>query len=227
MQPASVLHLLCFDLPVPPLYGGTEELDTKIRVLLDLGVALHVHVFVWPRDLHSGKMPDWHQRVASLRCYPRRWMVGPYDARPWALISRTSSELIHNLASEPGPILLEGWQCADLLRARALKNRAIWIRSHNIESNYYRMQAESARGWAYKVHYRLESWRWILYEGSLPQRLRHRLHVGVLSICPSETSKWSSLKLPAYYVPAFVNLNPNIPPNDAESSARPIQAPYA
>ncbi|MFM7588133.1 MAG: glycosyltransferase, partial [Bacteroidota bacterium] len=59
------------------------------------------------------------------------------------------------------------------------------------------------------------------------QRLRHRLHVGVLSICPSETSKWSSLKLPAYYVPAFVNLNPNIPPNDAESSVRPIQAPYA
>ncbi|MFM8958802.1 MAG: hypothetical protein ACKOKH_00905, partial [Bacteroidota bacterium] len=123
--------------------------------------------------------------------------------------------------------LVEGWQCADLLRARALKNRAIWIRSHNIESNYYRMQAESARGWAYKVHYRLESWRWILYEGSLPQRLRHRLHVGVLSICPSETSKWSSLKLPAYYVPAFVNLNLNIPPNDAESSVRPIQAPYA
>lgn len=121
MQPAPVLHLLCFDLPVPPLYGGTEELDTKIRILLDLGVALHVHAFVWPKDLHSGKMPDWHQRVASLRCYPRRWMVGPYDARPWALISRTSSELIHNLASEPGPVLVEGWQCADLLRAPALK----------------------------------------------------------------------------------------------------------
>ena len=227
MQPAPVLHLLCFDLPVPPLYGGTEELDTKIRILLDLGVALHVHAFVWPKDLHSGKMPDWHQRVASLRCYPRRWMVGPYDARPWALISRTSSELIHNLASEPGPVLVEGWQCADLLRAPALKNRVIWIRSHNIESNYYRMQAESARGWVYKAHYRLESWRWILYEGLLPQRLRQRQNAGILSICPSETSRWSSLKLPAHYVPAFVNLSPKVQPPNEERSVLPMQAPYA
>jgi len=227
MQPAPVLHLVCFDLPLPPLYGGTEELDTKIRVLLDLGVALHVHAFVWPKDLATGQLPEWHQRVVSLRLYPRRSIVGLYDTRPWALVSRTSSELIHNLASEPGPILVEGWQCADLLRAPALKNRVIRIRSHNIESNYYRMQAESARGWVYKAHYWLESWRWILYEGFLPQRLRHRHNTGILSICPSETSRWSSMKLPTHYVPAFVNLNPNIQPSNEENSVLPMQAPYA
>ena len=221
------IHLVCFDLPFFPFYGGTEDLDTKIRNLLDLDIKVHIHVFVWPRKLNTMRFPEWHNRVASLRCYLRRWMVGPYDARPWALISRTSSELIHNLASEPGPILVEGWQCADLLRAPALKNRAIWIRSHNIESNYYRMQAESARGWAYKAHYRLESWRWILYEGLLPQRLRQRQNAGILSICPSETSKWSSLKLPAHYVPAFVNLSPNVQPPNEESSVLPMQAPYA
>lgn len=226
MQPAPVLHLVCFDLPVPPLYGGTEELDTKIRALLDLGIALHVHAFVWPKDLHAGNMPDWQQRVASLRCYPRRWMVGPYETRPWALVSRTSTALIRNLASEPGSILVEGWQCADLLRAPALKNRVIWIRSHNIESNYYRMQSESARNWVYKAYYRLESWRWTLYERSLPQRLRHRHHAGILSICPSETSRWSSMRLPAHYVPAFVKLNPNVQPSKEASPARPMQAPY-
>ncbi len=227
MQPAQVLHLVCFDLPLPPLYGGTEEVDAKIRVFLELGVALHVHAFVWPKDMRSGKLPDWHKRVASLRCYPRKWLVGPYDTRPWAMVSRSSSQLIDNLASEPGSILVEGWQCADLLCAPALKNRAIWIRSHNIESNYYRMQAESAIGWARKIHYWLESWRWTLYERLLPQRLHSRQQNGILSICPAETLIWSSMKLSAHYVPAFVDLNSGQQSFNEGSEPRPMEVPYA
>ena len=227
MRSVSVLHLVCFDLPLSPLYGGTEEVDTKIRVLLELGVVLHVHAFVWPSVLRSGKFPDWHQRVASLRCYPRRWFVGPYDTRPWAMVSRTSGDLVRNIACEPGPILIEGWQCADLLRASALKNRVIWVRSHNIESNYYSLQADSASSWMRKLYFVLESWRWRLYERSLPRLLSDQQRRGIFSICPSETLSWARKNLTAHYVPAFVGLSDRLDTEREDAKNYPMETPYA
>jgi hypothetical protein len=227
MQPAPVLHLVCFDLPIPPLYGGTEEVDAKIRVLLDMGVALHVHAFVWPKAMRSGKLPDWHQRVASLRCYPRKWFVSPLEFRPWSVISRTSAQLFRNISSEPGPVLLEGWQCSDLLRFRALKERVIWVRSHNIESNYYRMQADSASGWIRRIYYILESLRWSMYEQSLPELLRGQQNRGILSICPLETLEWNRKRLPVHYVPAFVDLNNKFTSSGEDSIAPPEESSYA
>lgn len=227
MRSPLILHLVCFDLPLPPWYGGTEEIDVKIRCLLDLGVTLHVHALVWPSVIRSGNLPDWHQRVASLRCYPRRWLVGPHDTRPWSLISRSSSDLIRNLQNEPGSILLEGWQCADVLRSPSLQKRNIWVRSHNIESNYYRMQADSTSGWMKKIHFTLEAWRWRCFERSLPQWMAEEKRRGILSICPSETFYWNSHHLPAYYVPAFADLTDRLELPEQVPVTRPKEGPYA
>ena len=76
MGSRHALQLVLFDLPIAPLYGGTAEVDYKIRALLDLGLELHIHAWVSPtldRQLRSGAraLPDWHQRVATLRWYPR------------------------------------------------------------------------------------------------------------------------------------------------------------
>lgn len=227
MQPAPVLHLVCFDLPLPPLYGGTEEVDTKIRALLDLGVALHVHSFVWPRVMRSGKLPDWHQRVASLRLYPRSWLLSPWDSRPWSLLSRSSEQLNLHLLSNPGPVLLEGWQCSDLLRLPALENRIVWVRSHNIESNYYRMQADSASGWIRRMRYAMESRRWRRYEDSFPVLFGDEQKRGILSICPSETMEWKRKNLPAYNVPAFVDLSDGFDGSGEGVVIPKADAPYA
>ena len=49
---APRIHIIAFDLPFPPDYGGATDIFHKIRSLHDLGVEITLHVF-----LYKGKMP--------------------------------------------------------------------------------------------------------------------------------------------------------------------------
>ena len=107
MGSRHALQLVLFDLPIAPLYGGTAEVDYKIRALLELGLELHIHAWVsstLDRQLRSGAraLPDWHQRVETLRWYPRPQALMTWlSAQPHAVASRSGTAL--NLALAQGP----------------------------------------------------------------------------------------------------------------------------
>ena len=43
------LHIVSFDVPFPPNYGGVVDVFYKIRALHKLGVKIHLHCFEYGR----------------------------------------------------------------------------------------------------------------------------------------------------------------------------------
>ena len=43
------LHIVSFDVPFPPNYGGAVDVFYKIRALHKLGVKIHLHCFEYVR----------------------------------------------------------------------------------------------------------------------------------------------------------------------------------
>ena len=43
------LHIISFDIPYPPNYGGVVDIFFKLRALSSLGVKIHLHCFQYGR----------------------------------------------------------------------------------------------------------------------------------------------------------------------------------
>ena len=230
MGSRHALQLVLFDLPIAPLYGGTAEVDYKIRALLELGLELHIHAWVsstLDRQLRSGAraLPDWHQRVETLRWYPRPQALMTWlSAQPHAVASRSGTALNLALAQGPPDVLLEGWQVCACMAAPALGHHRFWVRSHNRESQYYRMQAHSATNVFKKIYYNIESFRWRRMELWVTNAASHQPLAGVMSLCPLETRLYQNEGLNAFYAPAFVRLAP--PKAGPAIERQQVAAPY-
>ena len=61
-----VLHIVSFDNPFPPVYGGIIEVFFKIKPLHDLGVCIHFHCFV---DLIPQKNPELERITEKIYYY--------------------------------------------------------------------------------------------------------------------------------------------------------------
>lgn len=227
MKDGRALQLVLFDLPVAPLYGGTAEVDLKIRALLDLGIELHIHAWVSPklhRQLRQGlvKLPDWQSRVAALHCYPRpAAFTAWFSLKPHAVATRQGTRLNKVLAQGPKDILLEGWQCSACLDSSHLRQHRLWVRAHNRESTYYALQAQTTKQLFKKWYYNIESFRWRIDEkraSVAASRFRSSLQ-GVLSLCPLETERYRSEGHRTLYLPAFVRLDR--PQPDEKQSLEP------
>ncbi len=47
-MPDKHLHIISFDIPYPPNYGGVIDVYFKIRTLHELGIKIHLHCFEYP-----------------------------------------------------------------------------------------------------------------------------------------------------------------------------------
>ena len=47
-MPDKHLHIISFDIPYPPNYGGVIDVYYKIRTLHKLGIKIHLHCFEYP-----------------------------------------------------------------------------------------------------------------------------------------------------------------------------------
>lgn len=219
MNDGRALQLVLFDLPLAPLYGGTAEVDLKIRTLLDLGMELHIHAWVSPvldRQLRQGlvPLPDWHARVASLQWYPRpHTLAAWFSFRPHAVATRQGVRIDEALSQGPKDVLLEGWQCSACLVSPNLQSHRLWVRAHNRESSYYALQAQATNNLFKKIYYNIESIRWRRWEkrSAVAAADGRSTLQGVLSLCPMEAERYQSEGHRTLYLPAFVRLDRPLP----------------
>ncbi len=134
-MPDKHLHIVSFDIPYPPNYGGVIDVFYKVRTLHHLGIKTHLHCFEYPgRD----RSPELEQYCEEVKYYPRKTgILSALSTTPYIVVSRRSEELIRNLLRDDHPILFEGLHSCYYLEDPRLKGRFKIYRESNIEHRYY------------------------------------------------------------------------------------------
>lgn len=159
------LHIVSFDVPWPPDYGGAIDVYYRIKHLAETGVAVHLHCF----QTNRVKAEALEAICEEVHYYSRRsiWVSLPVR-RPYIVASRRSDKLLERLKRDTHPILFEGLHTCYYLDDPALKDRVKAVRLHNIEWQYYeRLAEQEKRLWARSYYYyesrALESFESVLW----------------------------------------------------------------
>lgn len=134
-MPDKHLHIISFDIPYPPNYGGVIDVYYKIQTLHKLGIKIHLHCFEYPGRDRSVELNDFCEEVLY---YPRKTgFRSALGMAPYIVSSRKSEELIANLIKDDHPILFEGLHSCYYIDDHRLRKRFKIYRESNIEHRYY------------------------------------------------------------------------------------------
>ncbi len=188
------LHIVSFDVPFPPSYGGVIDVFYKIKALKEAGVNVHLHCFMYGRE----KSIELDKVCASVHYYPRLTKSSLlFSTLPYIIASRRSDQLLTNLTKDNFPILFEGLHCCIYLDAPELKEKKKFVRTHNIEHDYYRGLADVEARFFKRMYFRREAKKL--------ERFEKKLEVAdaVLAISPADAKSLSKRYKNVKHVMAF------------------------
>lgn len=188
------LHIVSFDVPFPPNYGGVIDVFYKIKALKEIGVEVHLHCFRYGREA-SSKLDEI---CASVNYYERQMNNRLlFSAEPFIIASRRSEELLANLAKDNAPVLFEGLHCCAYLPSPTLSNKKKLVRTHNIEHDYYHSLGDVEKKWMKRMYFRREAKKLERFEKNLA------LADSILAISPSDATSLSLRYKNVKHVMAF------------------------
>jgi len=189
------IHIIAFDLPFPPNYGGSTDMFFKIVALKKLGIAITLHVF-----LYGGKEPsiELENEVDRLYYYSRKRRNPFAGSSPYIVRTRSSNKLLKRLLEDNDPILFEGLHTTWCVEDERLKDRVKIVRAHNVEHNYYEALAMAEERIWKTQFFKLEAKRLKSYEKVLNSVQ------GIAAISPLETDYFQKeYGDKTHYIPAF------------------------
>ena len=153
-MPSIKLHIISFDVPYPPNYGGVIDVFYKIKALHALGCDITLHCF----DYGRGKQIELEKYCSKVHYYERNMsLFKMFSKLPYIVNTRNSVSLINNLLADHSPILFEGLHSCYFLNDQRLSKRFKIVRTHNIEHDYYANLAQSEKKIIKKVYFKQES----------------------------------------------------------------------
>jgi len=88
------LHIVSFDVPYPPDYGGVIPIFALLRKLKEEGILIHLHCFEYGR----GEQSELNKYCTEVRYYRRNiGLKGFSPLLPYIVSSRISEELKQSL----------------------------------------------------------------------------------------------------------------------------------
>lgn len=189
---------MSFNIPSPPNYGGVIDVFYKLIALKEVGIEVILHCFEYGRN-HDPSLKKLCKRV---HYYPRKTgLAMQLSFIPYIVNTRLSKELIVNLNKDNYPILLEGLHTCSVLDQAEINPIRIWIRSHNIESDYYYNLALSSKSPFLKLYFFTEMVRLKMFEKI------HAKAKGVFAISYLDANSLRTLNPNTYLVAPF---HPNL-----------------
>lgn len=158
----KTLHIVSFDNPYPPNYGGVIDVFYKIKALSEIGYTIHLHCFVKEIPLEFDELKRLCQSVCFYEITKNPFHF--LSALPFSVISRSNSKLGTNIAKIHAPILFEGLKTTCLVNDTRLQHHKKFLRLHNIEHNYFKGIAKSEEGFFKKMAFYWESRKFKKYE---------------------------------------------------------------
>ena len=190
---SKILHIVSFDIPYPPNYGGIIDVFYKIKELHKLGVKIYLHAYIYDNKTKQKELEKYCEKIFY---YQRNSIIfSLFSLLPFRIKSRVNKELISNLKSINAPILFEGLHTIYPLLKFNFKDS--FVRTHNIEHLYFFGLAKSEKNILKKVFFKFEGLRLKIFERHLNKAK------GIFTISPFEQNYFSQLYKKSYYVPAF------------------------
>ena len=194
MDNQRYLHLVAFNVPYPPNYGGIIDIYFKLKALHAEGVKIILHAFLYERkeaDALSGITHEIHY-------YKRKKGLGYLlHSLPYIVITRQSIKLEKRLLDDKYPVLFEGLHSTILLKKCIEAGKKVIVRTHNIEHNYYNMLAISERNIFRKLYMYNESRKLKKYEEVLAHANK------LICISSTDASYFNDKFGNGIHVPAF------------------------
>ncbi len=129
------LHIISFDTPSPPNYGGVIDVYYKIKYLYQSGFKVILHCFNYNERIVSDQLKSYCYKIYTYTRYNS--LIKQFSFLPYTVYSRKNKILLQNLLQDNYPILFETLHCAYYINHRALQNRKKILRLSNIEHHYY------------------------------------------------------------------------------------------
>jgi len=158
------LHIVSFDIPYPPNYGGVIDVYYKLKALHTAGVKIHLHCF----EYHRSPASELDKFCHEVHYYQRK--TGLFSAlgwKPYIIYSRRSKELLKNLYRDNHPILFEGLHSCYYLSEKSLKDRFRIYRESNIEHQYYYHLFKAEKKLFNKIFFFFSSLKLRAFQGKL------------------------------------------------------------
>jgi len=189
------LHLVSFDVPYPPNYGGVIDVFYKIKALHSLGIKIYLHCFEYGKE----EQPELDNYCKKVFYYPRNSFFKSYlSTTPFIVKTRENKTLIFNLKAIVAPVLFEGLHTTAALLSTTFPNQKIGVRAHNIEHNFYKGLAKSEENLFKKTFFYQEAEKLKKHEKILKKA------AVIFTISPFEQSYFlSTYGKKSVYIPAF------------------------
>jgi hypothetical protein len=188
------LHIISFDVPFPADYGGVIDVFFKIKALHAQGLKVHLHCYHYGRK-EAQELDEFCEEVFY---YPRNMnrtlLIHPM---PFIVVSRQQDALLGNLLKDDYPILFEGKHTTYYIDHPDLANRRKFVRTHNVEEDYYRGLAKSEKNPLKQWYYRKESKKLAIHR----PRLTNAEHIFCIS--QRDTERFGEVNESCSFVPPF------------------------
>ncbi len=190
------LHIVSFDVPFPPDYGGAIDVFYKVKSLYEAGCTIYLHCYEYGR----GQAAELEKYCKEVYYYRRNTGISGISLSvPYIVCSRRNNDLLKNLQYIDAPILFEGVHTTYFLSHHSLQDRYKAIRTHNVEHEYYQKLADKESAFFKRTYFKTEAGLLKKYEASL-----HGANA-ILSLSMADNKHFSTLYPNAknYFVPPF------------------------
>ncbi|MEX2485086.1 MAG: hypothetical protein WED10_11015 [Brumimicrobium sp.] len=192
------LHIISFDVPYPPNYGGAFDVFHRIKALHNDGYKITLHCF----DYGRGKAAELNEITNKVIYYQRKnKLLSAVKKTPLIVSSRENDKLLTNLLKNSYPILFEGQHSTAFLNHALLRNRTKLVRIHNIEHEYYQGLFSSENNPFRKQYFKNASRRLKKHEKEL-SAAQH-----LLCITEKDTQYYHEKFGTAFYLPVALPFN--------------------
>ena len=203
------LHIISFDVPYPPNYGGIVDVFYKLKSLHEAGADIIYHCFYY--EGHNPPTDELKKYCSRLYYYERKKRL----RLPYVVASRDNPELLVNLLADPAPILMDGIQCTYWILHHDVQKQKVLYRANNIEHEYYEGLANAERKLFKRMYLRREAKKLVRYEWQI-QRANAILCVAKQDIPHYE--KYGAV----YHIPPFYDDTHNLDLSVAEPEEKYI-----
>ncbi|MDE5790600.1 MAG: glycosyltransferase [Muribaculaceae bacterium] len=194
----SHIHVISFQNPAPPDYGGVIDVYYKLKALKEAGFRITLHTYNYRgRDAAA---PSFFREEDEVIYYERKESpLSLLSTLPYIVNSRRAPDLLKNLSYDNDPILFEGLHTTHLLSHPLLHDRMKIVRAHNVEHDYYRGLALSEKRVWKRIYFQTEAYKLERYE----KVLRHSDFICAISEKEKEYFERAYPEVKTIFLPGF------------------------